>query len=124
MTTAALLRIGEVAENTGVSVSAVRYYDDIGVISSATRVGGKRRFAPATVGRVSFIRRAQDAGFTLDQIRTLLDESDIEWRSLVDDKIEELVDRRERLSVMIDMLAEMRECGCDVVASCPQLATC
>jgi len=123
MTAADLLPIGKVAEGTGATVSAVRYYDDIGVISAAARIGGKRRFAPATIGRVSFIRRAQDAGFTLDEIRTLLDEENVEWRGLVDDKISELTSRRERLSTMLAMLGEMRDCGCEVVASCPKVAT-
>ena len=56
-----LLPIGEVARSTGLAVSAVRYYDEIGVITASARVGGKRRFDPDTVGRVSFIRRAQEA---------------------------------------------------------------
>ena len=63
MSAVALLPIGEVADSTGVTVSAVRYYDEIGVITATTRIGGKRRFDPDTVGRVSFIRRAQEAGF-------------------------------------------------------------
>ena len=49
MSSTRLLPIGEVAETTGIAVSAVRYYADIGVISSAARVGGKRRFDPATI---------------------------------------------------------------------------
>ena len=74
MSSTRLLPIGEVAETTGIAVSAVRYYADIGVISTASRVGGKRRFDADTVGRVSFIRRAQEVGFSLDEIRRILDD--------------------------------------------------
>ena len=118
-----LLVIGEVAKTTGISVSAVRYYEEIGVISSAARVGGKRRFDQATIGRVSFIRRAQEAGFSLEEIGTILDDETGIWRVLVDDKLIELIERRDRLDTMISMLAEIRECGCGAVAACPLVTT-
>ena len=119
MSSTRLLPIGELAETTGIAVSAVRYYEDIGVISAATRVGGKRRFDADTVGRVNFIRRAQEVGFSLDEIRTILDDEAGDWRDLVDHKLVELHGRRDRLDSMISMLAEIRECGCGAVASCP-----
>lgn len=115
-----LLSIGAVAEQTGLRVSALRYYDEIGVITATERIGGKRRFSEQTVGRVNFIRRAQDAGFTLDEIRRILDDTQGEWRGLVDDKIGELIERRRQLDEMVDFLGEMRSCGCDVVATCPR----
>ena len=117
---AELLPIGEVAKSTGVTVSAVRYYDEIGVITATARVGGKRRFDSDTVGRVSFIRRAQEAGFSLEEIRTILDETQGGWHDLVEDKLAELSERRDRLDTMIAMLGEIRDCGCEVVASCPR----
>lgn len=123
MSSTDLLPIGEVAKNSGISVSAVRYYEEIGVISSATRVGGKRRFDPATIGRVSFIRRAQEAGFSLEEIGTILDDETGIWRVLVDDKLIELTERKDRLETMISMLAEIRECGCGAVAACPLVTT-
>ncbi len=123
MSSTDLLAIGEVAKTTGISVSAVRYYEEIGVISSAARVGGKRRFDQATIGRVSFIRRAQEAGFSLEEIGTILDDETGIWRVLVDDKLIELTERRDRLDTMISMLAEIRECGCGAVAACPLVTT-
>ena len=123
MSSTDLLPIGEVAKNSGISVSAVRYYEEIGVISSAARVGGKRRFDQATIGRVSFIRRAQEAGFSLEEIGTILDDETGIWRVLVDDKLIELIERRDRLDTMISMLAEIRECGCGAVAACPLVTT-
>ena len=93
------------------------------MISSAARVGGKRRFDQATIGRVSFIRRAQEAGFSLEEIGTILDDETGIWRVLVDDKLIELIERRDRLDTMISMLAEIRECGCGAVAACPLVTT-
>ena len=116
-----LLPIGAIADLTGVSVSAVRYYDEIGVISAATRIGGKRRFDPATIGRVTFIQRAQEAGFSLEEIGTILDDETGSWRVLVDDKLIELTERKDRLETMISMLAAISECGCGAVSTCPRV---
>lgn len=119
MTSVDLLPIGRIASATGASVSAVRYYEDIGMIDAAGRVGGKRRFHPDTVGRVNFIRRAKEAGFSLEEIHLILDDTAGGWKDLVDEKIVELDRRRERLDLMIAMLADIRDCGCKVVALCP-----
>jgi len=115
-----LLPIGAIASETGATVSAIRYYEQLGMIEARTRVGGKRRFHPDTIGRVSFIRRAQEVGFTLGEIRLILDDGAGEWLDLVDDKIADLAKRRKKLDWMILMLGEIRECGCDAVASCPR----
>lgn len=115
----ATIPIGAIAERTGLAVSAVRYYDDIELISAAERIGGKRRFAADTVGRVNFIRRCQDAGMSLDEIRVILDDTEGTWRGVVDDKIGQLERRRRELDEMIGFLVEMQECGCTVVATCP-----
>ncbi|MFV2000929.1 MAG: MerR family transcriptional regulator [Acidimicrobiia bacterium] len=115
-----LLPIGAIASQTGASVSAIRYYEQLGMIEAKTRVGGKRRFDPDTIGRVSFIRRAQEVGFTLGEVRLILDDGAGEWPDLVDEKIADLAKRRKKLDWMILMLSEIRECGCDAVASCPR----
>lgn len=115
------LAIGEVAQRTGLSVTTVRYYDDVALIAATHRVGGKRRFDSEVVGRVNFIRRAQDAGFSLDEIRLLLNDRAGTWPILVDAKLEELTKRRERLDTMIGLLAEVRECGCEAIETCTAL---
>ena len=117
---AVLLAIGEVAKDTGVAVSAVRYYDEIGLIVAAARVGGKRRFDRDTVGRVSFIKQAQESGLSLDEIRIILDETRSDWQSIIEAKLAELAERRARLDVMIGLLTEYRDCGCDTIAACPR----
>jgi len=115
-----LLSIGEVADAVDMSVSAVRYYDKIGLIKAEIRVGGQRRFSPDTLGRVSFVQRAKDAGFSLEEVASILDDDSGGWRGLVDDKLADLVDRRRRLDVMIDLLENVRDCGCGAVVECPR----
>jgi len=112
------LSIGAVAAATGTTVSALRYYDEVGLIDTVARLGGKRRFAPETVGRVNFVQRSKEAGFTLAEIALILDDTAGEWRQLVDTKLGDLRAKRDRLDQMIDMLGEVRECGCQIVATC------
>jgi len=116
--TAELLSIGQLANTTGMSVSAMRYYDQIGLIETATRVGGKRRFNLQTVGRVNFVQRSQDAGFSLDEIGQILDDTAGGWQGLVASKLDELTERRDRLNDTIAMLHEIRDCGCEAVTTC------
>lgn len=116
----ALLSIGEVASSVGLKVSAVRYYDDIGLIESTTRVGGKRRFDQATVGRVNFVQQAKSAGFTLDEIGQILADDAGDWQDLVTAKLAQLQERRDQLEATIAMLSEIQACGCHVVATCPR----
>lgn len=113
------LPIGELASRTGLTVSAVRYYDRTGLIAAVERVGGKRRFADETVGRVNFIRRARGTGFSLDEIKAILDEEATNWAQVLNAKRAELLERRNELEVMLAMLQEVAECGCEVVAQCP-----
>ena len=67
-----LLSIGEVAERTGVAVSALRFYDAEGFIVSVRSAGGQRRFTARCCAGSRFIRVAQTVGLTLDEIRDAL----------------------------------------------------
>lgn len=65
--------IGALAEATDTKVETVRYYERIGLLPEPGRTAGNyRSYGDIHLGRLSFIRRARDLGFTLDQIRTLL----------------------------------------------------
>lgn len=67
------LQIGEVAALAGVSVDAVRYYEKRRLLNRAPRSPGNfRLFTPETVGRIQFIKQAQDMGLSLDEIKELL----------------------------------------------------
>ena len=66
------LTIGEVAARSGVAVSAVRFYDDQGLISSVRTPAGHRHYVRSTLRRIAFIRTAQQVGLSLADIRDAL----------------------------------------------------
>jgi DNA-binding transcriptional MerR regulator len=66
------LTITEVAEQTGVAPSAIRYYERVGVLPKPDRLGGHRRYTAETVRRLQVIDLAKRSGFTLDQVKELL----------------------------------------------------
>lgn len=68
------LAIGDLAHTTGTKVETIRYYERIGLLPAPARTGGGQRAYQADhLKRLAFIRRARDLGFTLDQVRALLD---------------------------------------------------
>jgi MerR family redox-sensitive transcriptional activator SoxR len=66
------LSIGEVADRTGVAVSAIRFYEQEGLITAKRSDGGQRRFHRDVLRRIAFVRVAQRVGLTLDEIRAAL----------------------------------------------------
>ena len=119
------LRIGEVAERSGFAVSAVRFYERQGLIEAERDGGGQRRFAPAVLRRLAFIRAAQHVGLSLDEIReafanlpegrtpTKADWSRLSrsWRPRLDAEIAALEALRDGLDACIG-------CGCLSLRSC------
>lgn len=117
--THAFLTIGELAKRTGVTASALRFYEARGLIHSMRNPSGHRRYERAVARRVAFIVFAQRLGFTLEEIRAQLDRLPKDrvptgedwnrltdaWRRRIDERIAEL----ERLRVG---LAECIGCGC------------
>jgi MerR family transcriptional regulator, redox-sensitive transcriptional activator SoxR len=61
------LTIGELAARSGLATSALRYYEELGLIHSERTAGRQRRYTRATLRRVAFIRAAQHVGLTLDE---------------------------------------------------------
>ena len=71
------LTIGRVAKAAGVNVETIRYYQRRGLLAEPRRPpGGHRRYPPAVLQQIAFIRRAQQLGFTLDEIGQLMALSD------------------------------------------------
>lgn len=66
------LSIGQLARRTGLAVSAIRYYETQGLIHPARNAGGQRRFLRSDIRRLSFVRIAQQFGFTLPKISALM----------------------------------------------------
>jgi DNA-binding transcriptional MerR regulator len=88
-----LVPIGELARRTGVATSALRYYERIGLLSPAERVGQRRHYPPSSAERVALIGLYQDAGFTLAEIRRMvaaMSRGRQAWNRLAERKIAEL----------------------------------
>lgn len=120
----AMLSIGEVAKQASVSASAIRFYERNGLLPEAERASGKRRFGPDTVRRLGIIDIAKQAGFSLDEVRALLDSIDRgapaheELQALAARKLPEMDALIERAQAMHDWLAAASTCGCESLEDC------
>ena len=118
------LSIGEVANAAGINVSAVRYYERNGLLPEAERVSGQRRFNGETVQRLGVIDVAKQAGFSLEEIRVLLDSIDDgapahrELRALAERKLPEVDALIERAQAMRAWLTTATACGCGTLEEC------
>ncbi|HEY5697429.1 MAG TPA: MerR family transcriptional regulator [Acidimicrobiales bacterium] len=117
-----LLTIGEVAEQAGVATSALRYYDELGLLPPTSRVSGQRRYRPEAVARVGVILLLTDVGFTLAEVGMLLAsraESPQAWHALAEAKVDEL--RRAEASAQLarTALEHAMKCPKDDIVDCP-----
>ena len=118
------LAIGEVARQTGLRTSALRYYESVGVLPPPRRVNGQRRFDADVVRLLRTVRFAQDAGFSVAEIRTLFHgfgthvTPAARWRKLADRKLAELDAQVERIERMRRALLLAKECGCVRMEDC------
>lgn len=118
-----LLTIGEVAERAGLRTSALRYYEDEGLITPVARVSGQRRYDPSALALLLVIQFCQRLGFSLAEIRQLLTPprgktQRQRWRELVDDKVEELNAAIARARTMKSILQVSRDCDCVDLEQC------
>jgi len=113
--------IAEVAKRSGVPASALRYYEEKGLIASVGREGLRRRFAPAVLNRLALIALGQAAGFSLDEIREMLARDGplrIDRRMLAS-KADEIDRTIRRLQAMSDGLRHAAVCPAPSHAECP-----
>jgi DNA-binding transcriptional MerR regulator len=120
-----LLPISEVARMAGLRPSAIRYYEQIGILPPALRVSGQRRYHSGTIHRLAVLRRAQEVGFTLDEVRELFcglgnrNSISERWRKLAGKKLTELDAAMERIRSMQEVLCRLQtRCRCDTVEQC------
>jgi MerR family redox-sensitive transcriptional activator SoxR len=118
------LSIGEVARRTGVAASALRYYEDAGLLPLPRRVSGRRRYDPEVLRRVEVLRCAQQAGFTLAEIRTLFHGFGAgtplgeRWNALAHAKLRQLDALIARAGEMKQAILAGMECGCVRLEDC------
>ncbi len=117
--------IGEIADRTGLSVSAIRFYETQGLVTPARNAGGQRRFFRSDIRRLSFVLIAQQFGFTIEQIRVQLEAlpdqrtpTKADW-SRISARIRKDLDQK------IDVLNRLRDhldgcigCGCLSLRKC------
>jgi MerR family redox-sensitive transcriptional activator SoxR len=120
------LTIGQVARRSGAPVSALRYYESLGLISSTRTSGRQRRFARDVLRRVAVIQAGQRVGLSLAQIQAAFAGLPVHkaptrrdwvrvsrtWRSAIDSRIAEMTRIRDDLDGCIG-------CGCLSLARCP-----
>ena len=105
--------IGEVAKRSGIPASALRYYEQKGLIASNGRQGLRRTFDPGVLERLALIALGQTAGFTLDDIAAMFG---ADGRPDIDRRV--LLAKAREIDVMIRRLAAMRR-GLRHAAACP-----
>lgn len=111
--------IGEVSRQTGLSIHAIRFYEAEGLLPEPTRTGsGYRLFSPQAVGQLQFIRKAQQLGFSLHEIRELLVLRDRDTdacshvKSLVEEKLASVRAKVQELTaVEADLKRVLTECN-------------
>jgi MerR family mercuric resistance operon transcriptional regulator len=122
------LTIGKLAAAGGVGVETIRYYQRRGLLGTPTRDREIRRYGSEDLRRLRFIRQAQSAGFTLEEIKELLDldasEDRSRARALAKARVKALDERILELQRARDALRRLaRECGSRSAGPCPILAS-
>lgn len=119
------LTIGELAARSGLATSALRYYEELGLIHSERTAGRQRRYPRATLRRVAFIRAAQHVGLTLDEAAAALARLPADraptatqwnavartWTHRIDQRIADLERLKQKLTSCIG-------CGCLSLRKC------
>ncbi len=120
-----LLTIGELAQRTGVATSALRYYEELGLMSAACRVSGQRRYAESTVESVGTLLLLRDVGFSLTEMKALLStrrQSSSAWRDLARRKIVQLDEQIARARAARVALQHALRCKHEDIVECPNFA--
>ncbi|HKS28111.1 MAG TPA: heavy metal-responsive transcriptional regulator [Pyrinomonadaceae bacterium] len=111
-----MLRIGEVSKRSGIGIEALRFYEKSGLLDKPSRTySGYRVYGPEILDRLAFIKRAQALGFSLDEIRRIVDDARRgespcdEVREIVSRRLEELDERMRELRRYRKELAETLE---------------
>ena len=119
------LTIGDVAQRAGIRASAIRYYESVEVLPPPRRISGQRRYDTSVIERLAVIQMAQQAGFTVAEIRTLFNGFTAEtpasarWEALARQKLVEVDEMIRRAQAMKRVLEEqLLRCRCLTLEEC------
>jgi MerR family redox-sensitive transcriptional activator SoxR len=116
--------ISEVAKQIGLRPSAIRYYEQIGILPPAQRLSGQRRYDVSVLHRLVVIQRARQTGFTLTEIKQLFfgfrdgTPPSVRWQKLKSRKIVELDAMLEHIETMRALLEQQGKCRCKALEEC------
>ncbi|MFC6882082.1 MULTISPECIES: MerR family transcriptional regulator [Actinomadura] len=116
------LTIGELAKATGVATSALRYWEDLGLIPVPARVSGQRRYPASSVELVGMILLLRDVGFTLREVKALVTprpEKSRAWQELQERKLAELDERIAQAQAARTAIAHGLACPHEDFYDCP-----
>jgi MerR family transcriptional regulator, redox-sensitive transcriptional activator SoxR len=119
-----LLTISEVAQRVGLRSSAIRYYEQLGIVPPAQRVSGQRRYDEAALYRLVTLQRARQIGFSLDEIRQLFfgfrkgTPPSARWKKLSQRKLAELDRLVNEIKAIQLVLQGQGRCGCASLEDC------
>jgi len=118
------LTITHVARSAGVRPSAIRYYESIGLLPAPARISGRRRYDRGVLQRLAIIATAQQMGFTIAEIETLLHGFGAEtpawarWQTLARDKLPEIDALIDHAQGMKRLLEASLRCECLTLEEC------
>ena len=116
------MTIGEVARQSGLAASAIRFYEQAGVLPKPARAGGRRMYDPSILERLALVEHAKACGFSLTETRQLSygfragTPPSERWQAVARRKIVELDELARRIAAMREML--VRPCACRDLDEC------
>ena len=120
-----IMSIGDLAERTGLAVSAIRFYETKGLVTPERNAGGQRRYLRSDIRRLSFVQVAQQLGFSIEEIRTALASlpegrtpTQKDWEKISRDFRANLDERIARMTRLRDYLEGCIGCGCLSMKKC------
>jgi MerR family transcriptional regulator, redox-sensitive transcriptional activator SoxR len=118
------LTIGAIAQKAELATSAIRYYEKIGLLPRPARDNGRRTYDENVLPRLGVIKLAQEAGYTIAEIHTLLNQfpADMQpgakWQALGLSKLAEIDRRISNLKTMRALVERTLQCQCEVLEDC------
>jgi MerR family redox-sensitive transcriptional activator SoxR len=122
------MTIGELAVESGIPASTIRYWEKIGVMLKPVRASGQRRYQPDAIHQLAVLRLAQSCGFRLDEMRHLLHgfgpgvTPPRRWQELAHKKQQELDEQIARLKAMQRLVGRVLQCECVELPECGRIA--
>jgi len=118
------VKIGDLANRTGVNASAIRYYEKLNLVPAPYRASGQRRYTDEAVYRVLLIRFARDMDFSLDEIKIFLSGLNEKapvgkrWKTLAHSKIKQVNETMARAQQLKSLLEHLLRCRCASLRQC------